>query len=536
MVMRTEDWYSLPWAELERNVFRLQTRIYKATLRGDFKSVRNLQRLLLRSYSARCLAVRRVTQDNRGKRTAGVDGVAKVTPPTRMRYIQLLRQLGYRIQPLRRTYIDKRNSDEKRPLGIPTMFDRAMQALVKLVLEPEWEAKFEPNSDGFRPGRGCHDAIEAIFKFICQKPKFVVDTDIDRCFDQINQEKLMTKVSTFPAIARLIRGWLKAGIFENGVVFPTEEGTPQGGVISPLLANIALHGMENALVDSLPAKQKPGVIRYADDFVILHSDLDTLLQLKQRAEEWLADMGLKLKASKTRITHTLHHYEGNVGFDFLSFNIRQFETGKYASRQGFRTHIKPSKDAQKRHLGEMAEVIKQYRGAPQSALIITLNRKVRGWSNYFRSCPSSPVFARMDHQLHWKLRKWATWRHRNKSYAWRFQRYWKRQRNRLDFCDGDLSLFLYQDTKRQRHIKVRGHKSPFDGDWLYWATRLGRDPSKPQRVCTLLKRQRGRCLHCALHFRTDDIMEVHHIDRNRRNNALHNLALLHAHCHDEVHH
>lgn len=535
MLGRTEGWNSLPWAKLERNVLRLQKRIYKATNRGDFKSVRNLQRLLLRSYSARCLAVRRVTQDNRGKRTAGVDGVASVKPPTRMRYIQLLRQLDYKILPLRRTYIEKRNSDEKRPLGIPTMFDRAMQALVKIVLEPEWEAKFEPNSYGFRPGRGCHDAIKAIFSYIYRKPKFVLDADIEKCFDRINHDKLMTKLSTIPSMARLIRGWLKAGIFENSELFPTNEGTPQGGVVSPLLANIALHGMERALIESLPQRRKPGIIRYADDFVILHSDLDTLLQLKQRTEEWLAEMGLQLKDSKTRITHTLHKHEGNVGFDFLSFNIRQFETGKYASKQGFRTHIKPSKDAQKRHLGEMAEVTKKHRGVSQAALIVNLNRKVRGWTNYYRSCSASRVFSRMDHQLHWKLRKWATWRHPNKSTTWRFQRYWHRRRNRLDFCDGNISLFLYSDTKRRWHVKVRGAKSPFDGDWLYWASRLGREPSKPQHVCTLLKRQRSKCQHCAQFFHTDDIMEIHHIDLNHRNNSPRNLALLHGHCHDEVH-
>lgn len=534
-LLRTEDWNSLPWAKLERSVFRLQRRIYKAARRGDFKRVRNLQRLLLRSFSARCLATRRVTQDNRGKRTAGVDGIANMPPSHRLRYVTLLRQLDYQILPIRRTYIDKRNSSEKRPLGIPTMFDRAMQALVKLVLEPEWEAKFEPNSYGFRPGRGCHDAIEAIFNFTRLKPKFVLDADIEKCFDSISHDKLMAKLSTFPAIARLIRGWLKAGIFEKGEVYPSEAGTPQGGVISPLLMNVALHEMETELVNSLPKEKKPGVIRYADDFVILHHDLDTLLQLRQRAEEWLAEMGLNLKDAKTRITHTLHEHEGHVGFDFLGFTIRQFKTGKYRSRLGFRTIIKPSKDGQKRHLAAMADVIKEHRGAPQTALIVKLNRKVRGWSNYYRACSFQRVFPRMDFQMHWKLRKWAKWRHPRKSHIWRYQRYWQRRRIRLDFCDGTTTLVKYQDTKKRPHLKVIGDKSPFDGDWLYWALRLGRDPTKPQRVVVLLRKQHGKCHKCNLRFRAEDIMEVHHIDRNPKNNVLDNLALLHAHCHDEVH-
>ena len=261
----TEGWEMLPWKQFERNIFQLQKRIYKATQRGDFKQVRNLQRLLLRSYSARCLAVRRVTQDNRGKRTAGVDGIAKVPPHLRMDMAEKLCNLRQPASPIRRVYIPKRNSPEMRPLGIPIMLDRALQALVKLALEPEWEAPFEPNSYGFRPGRCCHDAIEAIYNYIRLKPKFVLDADIEKCFDRINHDVLLAKLSTLPAIADLVRGWLKAGIFEKGRSFPSEAGTPQGGVISPLLANIALHGLETALVDSLPKSRKPAIIRYADD-------------------------------------------------------------------------------------------------------------------------------------------------------------------------------------------------------------------------------------------------------------------------------
>jgi RNA-directed DNA polymerase len=534
-LQRTEGWDELPWKTFERNVFRLQKRIYRAARRVDFKCVRNLQRLLLRSYSARCLAVRRVTQDNRGKRTAGVDGVANLSPPQRIHYVELLRQLIQPILPIRRVYIDKKNGQEKRPLGIPTMFDRARQALVKQVLEPEWEAKFEPNSYGFRPGRSCHDAMEAIFQAICRQPKFVLDADIEKCFDKINHEKLLAKLSTIPPIADLIRGWLKAGILEKGEIQPSEAGTPQGSVVSPLLANVALHGLEAALTHALPKSQEPRVIRYADDLVILHRDLETLLQLKERAAEWLSEIGLNFKESKTCITHTLYAYKGNLGFDFLGFTVRQYKTGKHRSRQGFKTIITPSKEAQKRHQAAMAEVIRENRGSTQAGLIFTLNRKIRGWANYYRSCCAKQVFNRMDYQLFWKLRQWAKWRHPHRTRRWHIQRYWSQRQHRLDFCTGETVLGKYAYTPIRRHIKVRGDKSPFDGDWTYWATRLGRDPSKPERITHLLKRQRGRCQQCGLYFRTDDIMEVHHRDGEAQNNAWKNLALLHGHCHDEVH-
>jgi len=324
-----EDWKALPWKDIERSVFRLQQRIYRAERRGDYEQVHNLQRLLLHSWSARCLAVRRVSQDNRGKRTPGVDGVANLTPKQRMTLVEELRNLSdWQVDAIRRTYIEKRGTTELRGLGIPTMSDRACQALAKLALEPEWEAKFEPNSYGFRPGRSAHDAIEAIFNHIRLKPKYVLDADFEKCFDNIAREPLLEKLNAIGPIARLVRDWLKAGILDGSKYLFPEAGVPQGGVISPLLCNVALHGFEQALI-SVSKRYRIAIIRYADDLVILCEDLETLLKVKREAEIWLAEVGLRLKPSKTRVTHTLNEHEGNVGFDFLGFNIRQYRVGKY---------------------------------------------------------------------------------------------------------------------------------------------------------------------------------------------------------------
>jgi len=532
---RTEDWKTIPWKKFQRNVFRIQKRIYQAQLRGDFKRVRRLQRLLLRSYSARCLAVRQVSQDNRGKKTPGVDGIARLTPKQPMRMVGGLRTFSASPAPIRRVYIPKPgNPNERRPLGIPILRDRAEQALVKLALEPEWEARFEPNSYGFRPGRCPQDAIEAIFNHIRLKPKYVLEADIEKCFDRINHQALLAKLNSIPIINRQVRGWLKAGIFENGETFPSEAGTPQGGIVSPLLANIALHGLETVIATA-SKRYRLVVIRFADDFVILCEDLATLQAAQRLAEQWLATMGLTLKPSKTFITHTLHEHEGRVGFDFLGFTVRQFRTGKHHSRRGYKVIITPSKKAQKRHLEQMEELVRTQRGSNQAALIATLNPRIRGWTNYHRACSAKRTFNRMDHQLYWKLSKWAKWQNPRKSCAWRKQRYWLRKRNRLDFSDGKASLAKYADTPIQRHVKVMGQKSPYDGDWPYWIDRLGRDPSKPNRVIALLKRQASRCILCGLRFMTEDLLEVHHRNGNHHDNTPANLVLLHGHCHDEVH-
>jgi RNA-directed DNA polymerase len=535
----TEDWKKFPWKQFQRNVFRLQKRIYRAEQRGDWRRVRKLQRLLLRSWSARCWAVRKVTQDNRGKRTAGIDGKAALTPRERIGLTGDLRNLmHWSVDTLRRTYLPKPGSTERRGLGIPTMRDRAMQALVKLALEPQWEAQFEPNVYGFRPGRCTQDAIEAIFNHIHAKPKYVLDADIEKCFDRIEHAALLKKLHTSQAVRRLISDWLKAGILEDGKWLFPEAGTPQGGVISPLLANIALHGLETA-INSVSKQHRVAVIRYADDMVLLCDDCPTLEAARTRLEAWLADMGLRLKTSKTHITHTLEDYQGQVGFDFLGFQVRQYRVGKYRTHSyhgtpGMKTLIKPSPRALKRHTEHLNTLVHQQRGAPQAKLITVLNPVIQGWANYFRMSVAKRTFGKADKHLYSQLRSWTRWRHPKKTSGWQQRRYWKRQQNCKVFSDGTNQILKHAATPIVRHVKVRGNKSPYDGDWVYWGQRLQRDPTKPQWLLHMLKQQQGRCEVCGLRFMADDVIEQHHRDGNHTNHHLANRVLLHGHCHDQL--
>ncbi|MBD1834415.1 group II intron reverse transcriptase/maturase [Cyanobacteria bacterium FACHB-472] len=544
------------WQKLERKVYKLQKRIYQASIRGDVKAFRRLQKTLMKSWSAKVLAVRRVTQDNQGKKTAGVDGLKSLTPKQRLTLVANLK-LSSKVAPTRRVWIPKPGTDEKRPLGIPTMKDRTLQALVKMALEPEWEARFEPNSYGFRPGRSCHDAVGAIYTAINHKPKFVLDADIAKCFDRINHEALLIKLNTFPTIRRQVRAWLKSGVMDGKQLFPTSEGTPQGGVISPLLANIALHGMEERIkqfAETIDLKDHRGnqqakrdkrksisLIRYADDFVISHEDITVVQRCREIISEWLQGMGLELKPSKTRLAHTLKQYEQEKpGFDFLGFTIQQFPTGKYQSKQGFKTIITPSKQKQKVHYDQIARVIEAHKAAPQAALISRLNPIIRGWANYYATVVSKVAYSDIDYLMYQKLMTWAKRRHPQKSAHWIKNKYWQTiGGNNWVFATREegtnpLRLLLHDDTPIVRHVKVKGESSPYDGNLVYWSTRMGKNPEMPSKVSKLLKRQEGKCTHCGLLFRENDVMEVdHRIPKSQGGkDSYDNWQLLHRHCHD----
>jgi len=557
------EWNQLPWYKLEREVFKLQKRIYQASNRGDVKLVRRLQKLLMKSWAAKCLAVRRVSQDNQGKKTAGVDGVKSLTPKQRLTLINKL-ELGTKVKPTRRVWIPKPGKEEKRPLGIPTMKDRALQALVKLALEPYWEAQFEPNSYGFRPGRSCQDAIEAIYIAINQKAKYVLDADIAKCFDNIDHRRLLRKLNTSPTIRRQIRAWLKAGVMDDGQFSDTSEGTPQGGVISPLLANIALHGMEwriKEYVETCDLKRSDGkyqlpkrdkrdsvqIIRYADDFVILHKDVTVVQGCREIISEWLNDIGLELKPSKTRLVHTLKEHEGQkAGFDFLGFHVQQFRVGKYATGKdkkgiplGFKTLITPSQEKCKTHYEHIKKVVKTHKGTSQKRLIEKLNPIIRGWANYYSTVCSKKAFSKMDAQIYTLLESWAKHRHRNKGKKWLAKRYWKTiGGNNWVFATREgifpIRLLKYSATKIQYYVKVKGDASPYDGNLVYWSIRMGKNPEMPKRTASLLKKQKGKCTHCGYYFKDGDVIELDHIIPKSLGgkDEYKNCQLLHRHCHD----
>ena len=564
----TEGWKQINWRKAERYVYKLQKRIFAASRCGDVKKVRKLQKTLMRSWFNKVLSVKRVTQDNQGKKTAGVDGVKSLSPEARLKLASELRITG-KSKPTRRVWIPKPGRDEKRPLGIPVMFDRALQAVVKSAIEPEWEAIFEPNSYGFRPRRSCHDAIKQIKLCIQHKAKFVLDADIAKCFDRINHYELLQRLKIKGSVRRQIKSWLKSGVIDQGVFTATSEGTPQGGVISPLLANIALHGLEQRIENEFPSdsgnrirgsikkfgKQvgKPNVIRYADDFVILCEEKAVVQRCREIISEWLAGIGLELKPEKTRLTHTFDKTlseDGKAGFDFLGHHIRQYRAGKYRSNLstygeilGFLVLITPTKKSSKAHQEEIGRIIKNNRSSPQAKLILDLNPVIRGWTSFYQNSDVKTIgeLSKQDNLTYLKLRRWAKRRCGNINAGHKM--YWHSiGGNNWVFATRDegknpYRLLKHSDTvcSSVDYVKVKGDKSPYDGDLVYWSTRLGRNPEMPSRKAFLLKQQKGKCPQCGLTFRNEDVMEIDHIIPRAigGKDEYKNLQLLHRHCHDE---
>ena len=498
------SWESVSWLLAEENVRRLRQRIFTASQAGDLKRVRNLQKLMLRSRSNTLVSVRRVTEINAGRKTAGVDGKVVLTPEDRADLAGWLQHQTepWAARPVRRVYIPKA-SGKQRPLGIPVIADRARQARVASALEPEWEARFEPRSYGFRPGRGCHDAIEAIFQAgkgrngAGPRRMWVLDADLAAAFDRIDHDHLLSQLGTFPA-RELVAGWLTAGVVEDGRFTPTGEGTPQGGVVSPALLNVALHGMEHAAgvryqrVGSDAAFAVPGspvLIRYADDLAAFCHTRQEAEQVKARLASWLAPRGLAFNEDKTRIV-TL-----DQGFDFLGFNIRQYRG---------RLLIKPGKAAVKRIRERLRAGLRSLRGTNAQAVIARLNPIIRGWSAYHRTVVSSEVFAALDHYL-WKLTyKWAKHSHPNKPTRWIVRRYFgkfcKSRNDQWVFGDRDSGAYMlrFSWTKIVRHQMVRGTSSPDDPALaLYWASRRRKGPRQLDIASLrLLQAQHSRCPIC----------------------------------------
>lgn len=559
--MLINRWQDIKWDKTQTNVFKWQQEIYLASKQNDIRLVRKYQNTILEMYDAKLLAVRRVTQDNQGKVTAGMDGVKTIPPEKRLTLAKSLKIEG-KASPLRRVWIAKPGKLEKRPLGIPTIYDLCLQALFKMALEPEWEAKFEENSYGFRPGRNCYDAIAAIRSHIQKRSKYVLDADITKCFDRINHNYLLNKIGMTGVNRRQLKAWLECGVLERNMFSKTEVGAPQGGIISPLLANIALHGMETFLKETgrtgvpiKPSRKKDslGVIRYANDFVIIHHDLEIIRLLQGKIKEFLEPIGLELNQLKTNITHTLEidpnksqecpGLEGEPGFNFLGFYIRQYKT-HHSSAKGtdsetleFRTIIVPAKKKCKEHLEKLRKIIlKDGKHKSQELLIKELNPIIRGWSNYFgkSDANNTGILRKIDYSLYLKLRKWSTLT--RKSAGKGKECFRKVGNNNWTFATKEDVMVNHTDYAQplSQYVKVRGSASPYEEDQIYWAKRLTTNNTFNTRTTLLLKSQKGICPWCKTYFRHDDIMEIDHIIpiSKKGANTYDNLQLLHRHCHD----
>ena len=471
---------SLPWRSLEQQVVRMQKQIAQASQRGDRQAVHTLQQRLMESEAARLLAVRRVAEENQGKHTAGVDGVKSLNARERLAMASLIHPTHWDHQPplpVRRVWVKKPGTSQQRPLAILPMIDRCKQALVKLALEPEWEVQFEPHSYGFRPGRGTHDAIVAILVAIEGRPAFVFDADIEAAFDHVNQAALLDKLHTFPLLRQAISAWLKAGVMEGDTYAPSEIGLAQGGVLSPLLMNIALHGIEAAVMEGSAngrVRGGPLLVRYADDFVIVHTNLKELQQAVRRVSHWLAAMGLQLHAHKTRMTHTLTPYQGQVGFDFLGFHMHQEIREKAPGGERreeeapwlqsiattlwhrlapqdpvpeVKTIIAPSEEATRRHLATIEHKLQQLQTAPQAHVIQELNPLIAGWAGYYNGLVPATTMSRYDALLELRLLHWASKRHPGKSPDWLRNRYWRRAgKHRRIFATDEVQLRPYRQA------------------------------------------------------------------------------------------
>jgi RNA-directed DNA polymerase len=467
-----QAWDQIFWSRAHECVRRQQIRIAKATRDQNWRRVKALQRFLVNSFSAKALAVKRVSE-NDGKKTPGVDGEIWTTPGAKWRAIQRLTSRGLRPQPLRRVYIPKRGSEKKRPLGIPAMIIRAQQALHLQALEPVAETSADPNSYGFRRNRGTRDAIEHVFVLLSRKcsAQWILEGDILGCFDNIQHLWLERHI---PMNKKVLRGWLKAGYVESGRLFPTKAGTPQGGISSPTIANITLDGLQTALADkfnkttSVGRKQKVGMVRYADDFIITGSSKQLLEnEVKPFVEAFLAERGLLLSPTKTIITHI------SEGFDFLGQNIRKYD-GKLL--------IKPSDKNVKSFLDKIRETIRKNCWQKQETLIHLLNPMIRGWANYHRHIVAKTMYSSVDRHIWKALWRWARRRHPNKSRKWVRQKYFRNlgARNWVfalqtqgEGSESKLTrLCSASETRIVRHVKVKSDANPFDPAWdAYFAKR-----------------------------------------------------------------
>jgi RNA-directed DNA polymerase len=534
------SWHEINWETSHIRVRGLQVRIAKAAKQAQWRKVKSLQRLLVRSFSAKALAVKRVTE-NTGKNTPGVDGKRWDTPTAKWEATNQLSRVGYKPMPLRRVYIPKANG-KRRPLGIPTMKDRAMQALYLLALEPVSETTADRNSYGFRPMRSTADAIEQLFVNLSRKSsaRWVLEGDIKGCFDNISHDWLTANV---PMDKAVLKKWLKAGFMESGQRFETEAGTPQGGIISPVLANLALDGLEKRLEDRFGRKNtkasyktKVNYVRYADDFVITGISKEILEEeVKPLVEAFMAERGLALSPEKTVITHI------DQGFDFLGQNVRKYN-GKCL--------IKPSHQNVKSFLRNIRDWLNVNKTAPAVVAVRQLNRKIRGWANYHRKVVAKETFNYVDYRIWKMLWQWCKRRHGNRNKRWVKQKYFGSNDSGtrhwvfhgLDEKGYRWDLLYANDTPIKRHIKIKAEATPYDPDFeMYFEGRFEatyKDSLEgKRRVLTLWRKQKYLCPLCHQKITPETGWNIHHVIERHRGGSdrLDNLVLLHPNCHRMLH-
>lgn len=525
-----QSWDTIDWKTARAYVKKLQMRIVKAQKEGHYSKVKSLQWLLTHSFYAKALAVKRVTS-NSGKKTAGIDHELWLTPEAKFQAISRLHRRGYRPTPLRRQYIPKKNG-KMRPLGIPTMTDRAMQTLYKFALEPISETCADPNSYGFRVGRSTHDAIEQCFTVLAKKksPVWILEGDIKGCFDHISHEWLTENIPTDTAI---LEKWLKCGFIETKKLFPTEEGAPQGGSISPVLMNMTLDGLERILKERFPTSKRKymmNFVRYADDFIITGVSPDFLRnEVMPIVKAFLAERGLQLSEEKTVITHI------NDGFDFLGKNIRKYR-GKLL--------IKPAKSSVKSLLSKVRDIVKNNKSVRQEILIHKLNPVIRGWVNSQRFVVSSEVFSRVDFEIYKCLWQWAKRRHKKKSRKWIAGKYWHHVGNRcwtfstsVKRADGKetcATLEYATDTKIIRFKKIVAESNPFDAKWsTYFEEREGEkmlNSTKGRvKLLAIWRSQFHRCPVCTDVINSETGFRVHTSEKDGKK------YMVHPECHEFAH-
>jgi RNA-directed DNA polymerase len=539
------SWNAIDWQMVNRRVNNLRRRIYRASVGGNLKVVSSLQKMMLKSHSNRLLAIRRVTQINQGRKSPGIDQIIVNTDKERSWLLdKLITENKPQASPIRRVYIPKKNG-KLRPLGLPTILDRSRQAVIKSALEPYWEAKFESCSYGFRPGRSAQDAMQKIFCIARpgKSRKWVLEVDIKGAFDNISHDFLLKAVGNFPARG-WIREWLKAGVMEKGRTTPQPAGTPQGSVISPLLANIALHGMEEALqvsynkYGSIRTESPYALVTYADDSVVFAKSEEACHQAKEQLLVWLQERGLELSKEKTSIRHI------EEGFDFLGFHVKQYKATN--KKKGIILLIRPSRESIRAFKKQMTIEWKKGLSWTTQRVIENLNPKIKGWASYFRAVASKRTFSQIDYWM-WSKQDWYSYRkHPNKSWQWRKAKYWGKIKGRNDrwvFMEKEnrKELFLWKLgwTPIKRHTLVKRGYSP-DNPQLqaYWKERQSKKSGYLFKTRSILwRRQKGQCRVCLDSIDNGEQIEIHHLLPRKLGGKdnIDNLAMLHSACHKQVH-